>query len=859
MAGGSVGGLWAVLALVVVMAFSAALMGAAAAASQTATTLAERALERGLTESSAGAGQGHPKPEADAATTVRDQAVTIPVANNDTDPDPTRLQVVGQPPKDGTATAHPDPDPGKATIVYAPNPGFTGTNSFQYDYCGGPNINAAGRAACPAATVTVTVIKPDPKPEADAATTVRDQAVLIDVMGNDRDPDVASLRVSKPPRRPGAKAEKQPDGHIRYIPEPGFTGTDTFQYDYCGEVIGVAKRAACPAATVTVTVIKPPGISSVEPGSSPPNKEVVVKGTTGSCNQTGKLSLEGTAVSLSVTGEFTARFTVPPGTFPGTYQLQLSVDCNQQTQLARHEFKVTSTTTTTGPPTSTTTTTTGPPTSTTTTTSGPPTTSGPTSTSGPTTTIAPTKLARLELRPARASIVAGARQAYDVEGFADDGTSLGNLTTATSFSIGPDGACDGASCSATTAGNHIVTGTVTKDGRRIIGLAELQVLQRQPTISSVQPEFTFAGMSVEVGGNTGSCSRAGILTFHGNTGDASMKVTADRQGNFVARVTIPKGTFPNVYQLELTVDCNGQLQRAQGDLSVLNIAPTAANDSARTIQDTPVSIPVTDNDRNPDPDTGYPTLVLESSPPTHGTTDVLADNRIRYTPDKGFVGQDRFQYALCDDIINAAGQADCGTATVTVTVTDAQACLPPPGNISSIKVNPSKSPGGRTLGITATVDRKLAGCPFRLFLGGTALPPDVPAGPDGSITAKRGVPKDAKPGPSPIRLATMSAQTVAQTPFEVVPPGLSLPLKLLISAGALLAGALARIAFRRWRTSQEQRRQRRLSQLDDLRAEPHTRPVEVSVEPEHDSTRTFTVRLEPHPDPGNQTVQEMNP
>jgi hypothetical protein len=125
------------------------------------------------------------------------------------------------------------------------------------------------------------------------------------------------------------------------------------------------------------------------------------------------------------------------------------------------------------------------------------------------------------------------------------------------------------------------------------------------------------------------------------------------------------------------------------------------------------------------------------------------------------------------------------------------------------------------------------------------------------------VPKDAKPGPSPIRLATMSAQTVAQTPFEVVPPGLSPLLKLLIGAGALLAGALARIAFRRfrrWRTSQEQRRQRRLSELpEDFRVKPHTRPVEVAVEPEHDTTRTFTVRLEPHPDPGNQTVQEMTP
>ena len=174
-------------------------------------------------------------------------------------------------------------------------------------------------------------------------------------------------------------------------------------------------------------------------------------------------------------------------------------------------------------------------------------------------------------------------------------------------------------------------------------------------------------------------------------------------------------------------------------------------------------------------------------------------------------------------------------------------------------MNPSRGPGGRTLGITATVDRKLAACPFRLLLGGTPLGPAVQVGPNGSIATERVAPKDAKPGPGTIRLATMSAQTLAETPFEVVPPGLGLPLKLLISAGALLAGALARIAFRRWRTSQEQRRQRRLSQLDDLRVEPHTSPVEVGVEPERDNTRTFTVRLEPHPDPGTQTVQEMTP
>jgi hypothetical protein len=75
--------------------------------------------------------------------------------------------------------------------------------------------------------------------------------------------------------------------------------------------------------------------------------------------------------------------------------------------------------------------------------------------------------------------------------------------------------------------------------------------------------------------------------------------------------------------------------------------------------------------------------------------------------------------------------------------------------------------------------------------------------------------------------------------------------RLSVGAGALLAAALARAAFRRWQPSREQRSRRRPAELpDDIRAEPHTRPVEVTVETEHDSPQTFVVRLEPHPDPG---------
>jgi hypothetical protein len=123
------------------------------------------------------------------------------------------------------------------------------------------------------------------------------------------------------------------------------------------------------------------------------------------------------------------------------------------------------------------------------------------------------------------------------------------------------------------------------------------------------------------------------------------------------------------------------------------------------------------------------------------------------------------------------------------------------------------------------------------------------------------VPNNAIPGLSPVRLAATSGQILAEAPFQIVPPPppLPWPLKLLIGAGAFLAGALARIAFRRWRSSQEQRRQRRLSQPEHIRVEPHTSPVDLTVEPELDHTRTFTVRLEPHHDAGTQTLQEMTP
>jgi peptidoglycan/xylan/chitin deacetylase (PgdA/CDA1 family) len=71
--------------------------------------------------------------------------------------------------------------------------------------------------------------------------------------------------------------------------------------------------------------------------------------------------------------------------------------------------------------------------------------------------VAPGPLARLEISPKTASTTAGEAQTYKAEGFDAAGNDLGDLTEQTSFAIAPDGSCQGASCSVTSAGPHAVS------------------------------------------------------------------------------------------------------------------------------------------------------------------------------------------------------------------------------------------------------------------------------------------------------------------------------------------------------------------------------------------------------------------
>src|SRR5690606_30688168 len=93
--------------------------------------------------------------------------------------------------------------------------------------------------------------------------------------------------------------------------------------------------------------------------------------------------------------------------------------------------------------------------------------------------------------------------------------------------------------------------------------------------------------------------------------------------------------------------------------SINNNPPVAIND---TVEGYILTIPVLDNDFDPDGDNIFVTDIIEQ--PANGTATINADGTITYIPDEGFTGVDSFTYVICDDGIPSM----CDTAIVYINV-----------------------------------------------------------------------------------------------------------------------------------------------------------------------------------------------
>lgn len=79
----------------------------------------------------------------------------------------------------------------------------------------------------------------------------------------------------------------------------------------------------------------------------------------------------------------------------------------------------------------------------------------------------------------------------------------------------------------------------------------------------------------------------------------------------------------------------------------VNEAPVATDDIAFTEENTPVLLDLLFNDIDPDVPPDTLTVSIELGP-FFGTAEILPNNTVLYTPDQGFLGNDRFAYTVSD-------------------------------------------------------------------------------------------------------------------------------------------------------------------------------------------------------------------
>ena len=179
----------------------------------------------------------------DSVTARADTTITIPVTVNDYDPDDEPIAVLSV--GDGKSATHGTTDVLDGTsVVYRPNPGFSGTDSFEYTI-----VDPSGETDV--GLVRVELFDPNspnrpPITRPDTITTRVNRPVTIDVLANDIDPERDMLTVSTFQNNSDAKiidvSGPTKLQALEYTPPPDKVGIYEFTYQAADPQGGVSQK-----------------------------------------------------------------------------------------------------------------------------------------------------------------------------------------------------------------------------------------------------------------------------------------------------------------------------------------------------------------------------------------------------------------------------------------------------------------------------------------------------------------------------------------------------------------------------------------------------------------------------------------
>ncbi|EMP4114260.1 tandem-95 repeat protein [Vibrio parahaemolyticus] len=175
---------------------------------------------------------------ADKATVVEDTSTVIKVLGNDTFEGDGKVVSLdtNNGPANGTVSVNPD-----GSVTYTPNDNYQGTDSFTYI------VTSGGVSESTTVSVDVTPVNDAPVAKDDTAITDEDTAVTIDVLPNDNDIDGDKLSIQSASVPEAQGKVEIVDGKLVFTPAENFNGDAEITYTVTdGELTDEAK--------VTVTV-----------------------------------------------------------------------------------------------------------------------------------------------------------------------------------------------------------------------------------------------------------------------------------------------------------------------------------------------------------------------------------------------------------------------------------------------------------------------------------------------------------------------------------------------------------------------------------------------------------------------------
>ncbi|MBM5082689.1 tandem-95 repeat protein, partial [Vibrio parahaemolyticus] len=175
---------------------------------------------------------------ADKATVVEDTPTIIKVLGNDTFEGDDKLVSLdtNNGPANGTVSVNPD-----GSVTYTPNDNYHGADSFTYI------VTSGGVSESTTVNVDVTPVNDAPVAKDDIATTQEDTAVTIDVLPNDTDVDGDKLSIQSASAPEAQGKVEIVDGKLVFTPAENFNGDAEITYTVTdGQLTDEAK--------VTVTV-----------------------------------------------------------------------------------------------------------------------------------------------------------------------------------------------------------------------------------------------------------------------------------------------------------------------------------------------------------------------------------------------------------------------------------------------------------------------------------------------------------------------------------------------------------------------------------------------------------------------------